>query len=61
MDVRSSFPHKTCVCVFTPRLFSHSPKENGVDEAQVVEILGLYTLKGCKVGLNSPKYWLRSL
>ena len=43
MDVRSSFPHKKCVCVFTPRLLSHSPKENGANEAQGVEIWGYKT------------------
>ena len=46
MDVRSSIPHKTCVCVFTPRLFSYSPKVNGANEAQGVKISALYTCIG---------------
>ena len=61
MDVRSSIPHTKCVCIFTPRLLSHSPKVNGINEAQGVKISGLYTCIGCKVGQKTPKYLLVSL
>ena len=30
-------------CALTPKLLSYSPKENGTNEAQGVEIWGLYT------------------
>ena len=56
MDVRSSFPHKKRGCVFTPRLLSHSPKANGANEAQGVEIWGLYACIWSKVGQKTPKY-----
>ena len=45
----------------TPKLFSHSPKANGANEAQGVKIWGLYTCIGRKVGQKTPKYLLGSL
>ena len=56
MDVRSYFPDKKYIYVFTPGLLSHSPKENDANEAQMVKRWGLYTLIERKVGQNTPKY-----
>ena len=49
-------PMDKCVCVFTPKILSHSPKENGANEDQGVEMWGLYTCTGHKVGQKTPNY-----
>jgi hypothetical protein len=50
--VRSYFVEKKLVCALTPKLLSHSPKENDANETQGVKIWGLYT---CMEAKGRPK------
>ena len=61
--VNTNFPKWTLYHLFlikivfvflTSKLLSHSLKENGANEAQAVEIWGLYTCIGWKVGQKTP-------
>ena len=45
MDARSYFPHTNEMCSHTQTSLSLSKGKNGANEAQRVEILGLYTCR----------------
>ena len=49
---------KKLVCALRPKLLSHSPKENGTNEAYGVEIWGLHTCMGDNYRPKSLKYLL---